>query len=123
MVPRELIDDEQWGEAHELVERGLEQVDVVEDAAGNHKVEGARVVELVERDLPVRRTTGSLRVDGKDVVPRLREGRNDSAFAPTADLQHPQWSWSLWELGEYEFGELHAVILAWWFAVDTDLAV
>jgi len=87
VVPGEFVEHEQRGQAGELVERGLERVDMVEDAAGDDRVERAGVVELLERELPVQRPDRRGWIDCEDVVTRRGECRSDPALAAAADLE------------------------------------
>ena len=87
-VPRELVEDQQRRQAHELVERRPERVDVMQHTACNDGGERARVVELFERDLPVRLAGRRVRINREHVVPGFEQRRRDPAFVPAPDLEH-----------------------------------
>src|SRR5690349_3703142 len=81
VVPRELVDDEQRRERNELVESGLERMDVVQDTSRDDGVEGPWIVELLERHAPVDRAVGRGRVDREHVVAGACQRGCDTAFA------------------------------------------
>ena len=90
VIPGELIDDQQRRESRQLVECRTEGIDVVEDAAGDDRVERAGVGELLERDPPIGRTVGCPRVNRQDVVAaRDKSGRHPAAVTaqPTSSTR------------------------------------
>jgi signal transduction histidine kinase len=88
VVPRELVEHQQWRERSELVERRRERMDVMQDAPRDDCIERARIVELVERDPAIERSLWRLRVDRQHVVARTRECGRHTPFVPTANLQY-----------------------------------
>ena len=91
VVPGELVQDQQRREHGELVERRSQRMDVVEHTARNDSAERAGVVQLLQRDLPVERPFGRVRIDREDVVARRGKLWGDSSLAATADLEDPPW--------------------------------
>lgn len=88
VVPRELVQYEQRRQVRELVERGAEQLDVMENATRHDRVEPTLVVELLERDASVQRPLRRLWIDREHVISGLGEGRSHAALAPAPDLEH-----------------------------------
>jgi hypothetical protein len=60
----------------------------MEDAPGDHGSEWPGIIEVLQRNLPVERTFGSMWVDREHVITRSRERRSDAAFVATTDLEH-----------------------------------
>jgi signal transduction histidine kinase len=90
VVPGELVEQEERCKPRELVQRRAERMDVVEHAAGDNCVERPRVIELLERDLPIQLASGRIGVDRKDFVAgRCKCGR-DSSFPATTNLEYPR---------------------------------
>jgi signal transduction histidine kinase len=88
VVPGELVQDEERREDHELVESRSQRIHVVQDSAGNDRIEGPGVVELLERDAPVELPLRSLGIDGEHVVTGGSEVRSDTALVAAADFEH-----------------------------------
>jgi hypothetical protein len=82
------VEDEQRRKADELVERRPERVHVMKDATRHGGGEWPRVVELFERDLPIRLTDWCARIDCEHVVAGLEQRRRDAALVAAADLEH-----------------------------------
>jgi signal transduction histidine kinase len=107
VVPRELVQDEQRRQPPQLVERRPERMDVMQDPAGDDRIEGAVVVQLFQRDAAVQRARRRVGIDGEDVVAFPREVGGDAALTPAAHLEHtPGWRR---ELSSGVGGEVHAV--------------
>jgi hypothetical protein len=63
-------------------------MDVVQDTAGDDRVEGAGILERLERDALVRRTLRRFGVDREDVVAGRREFTCDAALVPATNFEH-----------------------------------
>jgi hypothetical protein len=63
----------------------------MENAAGDDRVEGNRIVELLERDTAVERTVRSIGVDRQDVVACGRERGSYASLCSTSHLEHATW--------------------------------
>jgi hypothetical protein len=85
-VPRELFENENGREPRELLERGLERVDVMKDALGDGEIEQGGIVERLQGDLPEDRPFRRIRVDREHVVAFRRERKRELATA-AADLE------------------------------------
>src|SRR6266540_4211330 len=96
---------EELAASGELVERRSQRMDVVEHATRDDRIEGARIVKLFQRDLPVQRPFGRVWIDRQDVVAHHRKPWGDSSLVATADLEDP--TWRLGQLRECESREVH----------------
>jgi hypothetical protein len=91
VVPGELVEDEDRGQLNEFVERRPQRVHVVQNAAGDDRVERARIVELLEGHAPVERAVGSVGVDRNDVEAGDSKCGSYTSFPSAANLEDPTW--------------------------------
>jgi len=63
----------------------------VQNAAGNDRMEGPRIVELLERHPAVEGAIRSVGVDRQDLVARSRKGGSYAPLVSTAHLEHATW--------------------------------
>ena len=91
VVPGELVEDELRRKRHQLVERRRQRADVMQGEAGHDRVEGPRILELLDGHPSVEGTCGSVRVDRQDLVARSRQGGSYTSFVAAANLEHATW--------------------------------
>src|SRR3954470_6330779 len=89
MVPRELVEHEEWRQTCKLVERCAERLHMVEDAARDDRIERAGVVERFERNTTVERAAGRVRGDRQPVIGRCGERGCDPAPVAATNLEDP----------------------------------
>ena len=87
-VPAELVDDQDAvQQPPKLVETVVEVVDVMERERGDDRIEGAWLLELLDRRPAEDRAVGRLGVDSHDLVAGGVE-RESQLAVPAADLEH-----------------------------------
>jgi len=89
VVPRELVEDEQRSETGELVERRVERLDVMEDAAGDDGLERTGIIKLLECDPAVEGSLGCIGIDREHLIAGSRERGGGAALVAAANLEHP----------------------------------
>ena len=72
-------------------ERRPEWIDMVQHAARDNRVEGPGVIELFERQAPVKGPLGSFGVDADHVVARGRQTGSCASFVATAHFEQATW--------------------------------
>src|SRR5438067_212173 len=103
-IPRELVEDQDWRHPRDLVQRGTEWIDMVEDPLRDDGVE-CSLVQLLQRDGLEGFPGGWVVIDAERVVAGVSQRGCDPTFRAAAHLEHAR-RWRR-EMRECERGEIH----------------